>query len=155
MSSTGQYKPHAIQLVSLRVVELAVKVDVAAPRDSKLGEFSIATAASKYNAEKHLINVKMRVVSGEEDEDSPIKLKVELVGVFKVDESAFPVDKITHWAEHNAPLILYPYLRENVYSLSTRAGFNQALLPLLEIPTFRVNSPVAEPEEIQPPTESN
>lgn len=141
MSNNGQYKPHAIQLVSLRVVELAIKVDVTAPKDTELGEFSIETASSKYNAEKHRINVKMRVVSGENDEDGPLQLKVEVVGVFKVDESAFPVDKIAHWADHNAPLILYPYVRENVYSLTNRAGFSQALLPLLEIPTFRVTAP--------------
>lgn len=152
MAGNKAYKPHAIQLIELRVAELAFKVNLSAPKDSALEEFSIATAHSDYDAEKHQIRVKMRVVSGDDDdEDSILNLKVELLGVFEIDEKEFPVDKVIHWAEHNAPLVLYPYVRENVYSLTSRAGFTEALLPLIEIPTFRVEKPSVDVAEKSTP----
>jgi len=52
------------------------------------------------------------------------------LGIFEVDEDKFPFKFIQNWAEKNAPLILYPYLREQVFSLSSRAGFGGTLLPL-------------------------
>jgi preprotein translocase subunit SecB len=149
MASNGTYNKHAIQLVKLRVLELALKVNnLAAPKDSEFGEFSIETAHSAYNHEKRQINVRMRVISGEpnSDEENIINLKVEVLGVFDVNENAFPMDKINHWADFNAPLVLYPYVREHVYSLTSRAGFTGALLPLLEIPTFKVTKPESSEE---------
>jgi len=135
------YKLHAIQLVELRVVELGLKVDTSFPKESELGSFTIETGRSNYDSEKHQIHVSMRILSGNEEEESPLKLIVELHGRFEVDESRFAVEHIEHWAENNAPLVLYPYMRENVYALTARAGFGEALLPLIEIPSFRVTNP--------------
>ncbi len=69
---------------------------------------------------------------------APFVLKVELIGLFTVDPERFPIEHVDQWARTNAPLVLYPYLREQVYGLTSRAGFNATLLPLLEIPTFRL-----------------
>lgn len=135
------YVPHAIQLVELRVVELSLKVDISFPKDTDLGSFTIQTGRSKYDDEKHQISVMMRIMSGEE-EKSPLKLTAELHGRFEVDESRFEVKYVEDWAEKNAPLVLYPYLRENVFALTARSGYSEALLPLLEIPTYRI--PAAE-----------
>ena len=84
----------------------------------------------------------MRVVACE-DEDDVVTLKVEFHGRFKVDESSFPMDRLDHWADHNAPMVLYPYIREHVYSLTSKVGLPEGLLPLIEIPTFRVEAPGA------------
>lgn len=139
MEERKPYKPHAIQLTDLRVSELSIQVDLSVPRDASIGGFNIETGRSVYDHEAHQIQVKMRVSMGnQEGETSPFQLTVELHGNFEVDESAFDIKFIEDWADKNAPLVLYPYVREQVYSLTSRAGFPEALLPLLEIPTFRI-----------------
>lgn len=134
------YSPHAIQLVELRVVELGLKVDLSYPRDAELGSFTIETGRSNYDREKRQIVVMMKIESGS-DESSPLKIVAELHGRFEIDESRFNVKYVEDWAEKNAPLILYPYIRENVYSLTAKSGYAEALLPLLEIPTFKIPPP--------------
>jgi preprotein translocase subunit SecB len=135
------YKLHAIQLVDLRVAELAIKVDLSFPKDANLGSFTIETGRSNYDREKHQIQVMMKVMSGYDEEKTPLKLVVELHARFEIDESSFDIQYVEDWAERNAPLVLYPYARENVYALTARSGFSEALLPLIEIPTFRVPAP--------------
>lgn len=139
-STKKAYKLHAIQLIELRVAELGIKVDLEAPRDTGLPEFTIETGRSNYDPETHQIQVRMRVVAGE-GEDDVVSLRVEIHGRFEVDESSFPMDKLDHWADHNAPMVLYPYIREHVYSLTSKVGLPEGLLPLIEIPTFRVEAP--------------
>lgn len=108
------------------------KIDIANVR--------LGTGYSKYNEDARQIIVKTSVEVGCDDgNELPFSLRVELVGIFIVDESQFPIVHIEKWAKGNAPLILYPFLREHVYGLTSRAGFDGMLLPLLEIPTFKVN----------------
>ncbi len=142
-SSKKAYKLHAIQLIELRVAELGIKVNLEAPRDTELPEFTIETARSNYDPETCQIQVRMRVVAGGGGEDV-VSLIVEVHGRFKVDESGFPMDKLDHWADHNAPMVLYPYIREHVYSLTSKVGLPEGLLPLIEIPTFRIEAPVEQ-----------
>jgi preprotein translocase subunit SecB len=65
---------------------------------------------------------------------------VEILGRFSIDTKAFPVEHVPEWARTNAPIMLFPYLREHVYSLTLRAGFKPAVLPLITVPTIRVGS---------------
>jgi preprotein translocase subunit SecB len=142
MEETKPYKLHAIQLTDLRISELAIQVDLSVPRETESSGFNIETGRSDYDANAHQIQVRMRVMMGhEEGKKSPFQLAVELHGNFVVDESQFDIKFIEDWAERNAPLVLYPYLREQVYSLTSRAGFQETLLPLFEIPTFRMVPP--------------
>jgi preprotein translocase subunit SecB len=137
------YPLHAIQLLELRVADLAIHVDLSAPKDAEVGDFTMETGRSVYDVERKQIQVKVVVRMGmDESEKAPFKLEVALHALFEVDESRFDVKHIESWADKNAPLVLYPYVREHVYALTGRAGFPQALLPLLEIPTFKV---VTEP----------
>ena len=76
------------------------------------------------------------------DSESPYRLIIELVGLFHVDEDSFPVNKIEHFARNNAPLLLSPYLRESAYSLTTKCGFTPFILPLYEVPQFRIEDPL-------------
>jgi len=138
-------KKHAIQLDGLKVFELSIKANpnMEDPHSQKIGEtdFSMVTGHSEYYKEEHKIGVKISVEIGIDQDTSPFSLRVELMGIFDVDESRFPIMHIEHWAKTNAPLVLYPYLREHVYGLTTRAGFSGMLLPLFEIPTFKVSLP--------------
>lgn len=141
MSDNKAYKKHAIQLVDLKVVKLQIEanfdVDQTIPDE---GNFRFHNGTSEYNKDKKIVLVKIGVEMGEgvSENDSPFDLQVELLGVFEVDEEQFPIEHIGHWAERNAPLVLYPYLREHVHGLTSRAGYDGMLLPLFEVPTFNL-----------------
>lgn len=152
MEEKKPYSFHAIQLHELRIAELSIQVDLSVPRDATVGAFSIESGRSDYDRESRQIQVRMSVLIGHDEqaqEQAPYKLKVELHGLFKVDDTRFSPDNVEDWAEKNAPLVLYPYLREQVYSLTGRAGFTETVLPLFEVPTYRIVPPTnpAKPNE--------
>ncbi|WP_069472432.1 protein-export chaperone SecB [Candidatus Marithrix sp. Canyon 246] len=132
------YENHPIQLITLKVLELSIKVIPESIQFEQpiVEQFSLFHGCSEYNHEDNTIGVRIGVEIGEELKEVPFKLRVEILGVFKVDENKFPLNFLEKWAENNAPLILYPYLREHVFSLSSRAGFDGTLLPLFQVPTF-------------------
>ncbi len=136
-------KKHAIQLEGLKVLELSIKANpnMEDPHSQKISEadFTLVTGYSEYHKEEHKIGIRISAEVGVDQDISPFSLRVELIGIFEVDESRFPIMHIEHWAKTNAPLVLYPYLREQVYGLTTRAGFSGMLLPLMEVPTFKVS----------------
>lgn len=148
-------KLHAIQLVTLKVLKLTIAVnpniEEQNPPPIEDADFSLITGYSEYDAEAQNIAIKIGVEMGVDQESIPYSLQVELLGVFQVDENRFPLVHLEHWAKTNAPLVLYPYLREHVYSLTLRAGFPGTLLPLFEVPTFRVvkDAPLASVESTQ------
>ena len=132
------YENHPIQLIALKVLELSIKV-ISEHEQQKLPDvenFSLFHGHSEYDQDDKAIAVKIGVEMGKEIEDVPFELKVELLGVFKVNDEKFPIKFVHNWAKQNAPLILYPYLREQVFSLTSRAGFEGTLLPLFQVPTF-------------------
>jgi preprotein translocase subunit SecB len=135
---------HPIQLISLNVLELFIRVKKPVKsKDLQLTEedFTIRTGHSDYDEKKHIIEVAVRLEIGEgEDTRSPFMLRIVLGGVFTVDEAKFPKERITDWAKQNAPIILYPYLREQAFSLTVRCGYPGIILPLLTVPTFKIES---------------
>lgn len=137
------YKLHAIQLRELRVSELFIKV-----RHEQSGgsafvpeNFLLSSGHGKYDEESRAIVVNISAKIGTEEESFPYELHVELLGLFEVDPGRFPIVHIEDWAKKNAPLVLYPYLREHVYGLTSRAEVTGVLLPLFEIPTFKIGTP--------------
>ena len=147
MSDKNQepYKTHAIQIIGIKVLELSIIVNPEVNTDTLMtkfgdaGSFTWNNGYSEYDAENKQILVKAVIEIGEEESDSPFKLKIVMLGTFQVDESRFKIEHMSHWAAHNAPLILYPYLRELAYSLTARAGFPGVMLPLLQIPSFKIS----------------
>jgi preprotein translocase subunit SecB len=132
------YPLHAIQLLDVRVTELRLTANLSVDKTQAAGTFNLGTGHGAYDNEKKRIQVKVSVSVGADDPGAPFSLLVEVVGMFAVDEGRFPVKHIEHWAQRNAPLVLYPYVREHVYGLAVRAGFPTITLPLLEVPTFRL-----------------
>ncbi len=134
-------KTHSIQTTNISVKELHIRA-IASPSVEKGedgGTFKFMTQHSEYDPDKKTISVIARVEVGLDDDGKPkddalFELKIEIRADFKVDDSRFPLKHISHWASHNAPMILFPYLREQAYSLTQRCGFKGMLLPLLEIP---------------------
>ena len=133
---------YPIQLISLNVLELYIKVKKPiGSEDLQLDEadFSIHTGHSDYDEKRHTIEIAVRLEIGEEEgTKSPFRMTIVLGGVFIVDETEFPMEHIIDWAKQNAPIILYPYLREQAFSLTARCGFPGIILPLLTVPTFKI-----------------
>lgn len=158
------YKRHPIQLEFLKVVELRIKanLDVDQEIETDTTGFTLKVGSSQYDEGSKTIAVKVAASIDSGEEHAPFDLFVELLGVFSVDESKFPLEYVDDWAQRNAPLVLYPYLREHVFGLASRCGYQSVLLPLLEIPTFKVvqeklpsqsaSSKVGGSEKKRPPT---
>jgi len=115
-------KLHPIQLEEILVEELELKIrDIKKAREEDItSEFSLKTGHSNYNSDS---------------DNAPVYLKVKLHGVFSVGEN-FPSEFVNDWAEKNAPLILVPFVRENIYSLASRAKVN-TIVPLFTLPSIR------------------
>lgn len=131
---------HAIQLVAVQPMELSIRVHA---DPSELEDFEglvkLESAHSPYDEEDKTLQVRVRATIPEEV-GQLISLHVEIVGAFKVDENRFDKKHIEAWANLNAPLVLYPFLREQVFSLSVRVGVQGLIVPLIEVPTFNVVS---------------
>ena len=133
---------HAIQLSNITVDELYIKtldresfVDKDFPRD-----FSLTVSRSEYDPEEKIISVRLEMnIQPESDVvDRPYEMRIKIAGHFEVDEEKFPIEQINNFAENNAPVILIPYIREQAYSLSIRAGVDPVLFPLVQVPVFRI-----------------
>jgi preprotein translocase subunit SecB len=143
---------HPIQLVNLGVKELFLRSN--RPPEVSVGpepeHCSINVSSSSYDSELKRIAVSLKLESGigADQTKAPYAMKIELVGIFEVDEAGFSVEHISSWAMNNAPLIMFPYLREHAYSLSSRCGFRPLLLPLLEVPTFKLEKTATKKKKL-------
>jgi preprotein translocase subunit SecB len=145
MPGTERASIYPIQANFIAVRELYIKPHKPhKPPNQQIGanpyEFTLKTAHTAYDKERHVIEVGAQVEYGIEtktDEVVPYSLRVHIMGQFRVDETQFDKAKIDAWARINGPYILYPYLREHVFALTARAGFEPLLLPLLELPTIK------------------
>lgn len=141
---------HPIQLISLNVEELSIKVKKhpqSADLTSGSEEFNLRTGHSEYDEKNHMIQVGIKLeIKGKEGQEPPFEMMAVISGVFKVDETKFAKTHIEDWANRNAPIILYPYLREQAYALTIRCGFPGIILPLLTVPTFKIETPKKVPK---------
>lgn len=140
----AQHKLHAIQLIAVQPLILSVSAQ-SDPDEMKNfeGTIQLESTHSDYNEELKTLHVKVRAVIPQES-GLPLSMHVEILGVFQVDESQFDKKYINDWASNNAPLVLYPFLREQVFSLSVRVGAQGLIVPLIEVPTFKVVSPTTQ-----------
>lgn len=143
-------KKHPAQLISIEVKELSLKSlhqDFADKEVNLDGRGKIHAGNSSYDAEKQQIAAGLLFVvdpsqEDAEDRKAPYEIRIDIRGLFKIDEAAFDHDaeRINEWASQNAFYILLPYLREQLYSLTQKAGFRPAILPLAEVPTFELQA---------------
>lgn len=138
---------HAIQLETIKVVETTLVVhDFQRAHEDKVDvAFHFQNNHSKYDPDSSSIMVGIRGVVGDEKTDpidlsksSPFFIRVELRAVFKVDAQSFPVDEVENWAKTNAPIILYPFLREHIYGLALRAGIKELIIPMINLPVYKL-----------------
>lgn len=131
-------KLHGIQLTSVNVVELFIRTNMIADGDAaEEPDLSLKSGHGEYDEENKTIQVGLQLEYGmEEEPKTPYSMRIELFGDFEVDEERFDKEHIGHWAKRNAPLILFPFLREHAYAIAIRCGFEPLILPLLQVPTL-------------------
>lgn len=131
---------HAIQLESVSTRELFICIN--GPVDDEalslcLENIQLQSAHGNFNSDNKSIDVGLRLAIGmDENNELPISIRIEIVGSFVIDTDQFDEDKIESWADRNAPMILYPFVREHGYGLTTRCGLPPLLLPLVQVPTL-------------------
>ncbi|MGA2331310.1 MAG: protein-export chaperone SecB [Syntrophales bacterium] len=131
---------HPITIESVFPTKLEIKANVRPEPLFDYGEilYKLSVGTTEYDKKKKIISVGLKFETEEvKNKKNPFDMAIELLAFFKVDESKFSPKDVPHWANHNAPYILYPYMREQVYALTVRAGFKPLLLPLVGVPTFQ------------------
>ncbi|MDF0535619.1 hypothetical protein PY479_15200 [Shewanella sp. A32] len=140
----SEHKLHPIQIDGIKIKELFIRNNSSSGTvEAREGKFKFKVAHGKFDVELSSVNVALIIEMGtpelpEAKSEEPLDLRVHILAKFSVDKEQFPIDKIEHWAEYNAPMILYPYAREHVYSLSGRVLDTPILLPLLQVPTLKI-----------------
>lgn len=140
---------HGIQVAFIGVREIHFESDrlPSAFKVSDLEDQVFGIGHSQYNTERKRITVMVKW--SVKSKDGGVQMRIELNSEFTVDESAFPAARVEEWASKGAFYVLIPYLREHVQALCLRTGFPLLILPLLEIPTFKVSQEKQE----SPPAE--
>lgn len=105
---------------------------------------SITQSATPFNEATRRVQVTLtaEVGPGPEPEANPppFSVKVSMTGEFVIDPS-FPTDKIRLWIIQNSAYLIFPYLRERLHYITGQGGYPPILLPLMQIPTIKINAP--------------
>lgn len=130
---------HPIQLVSVAVKELYIRPNKFPElNEGDSGRFSISVGKTDFNDKTNTIGVALKLEVGTEKcgdaEAAPYEMRIELLGTFEVNTELFKVEFLEDWSHRNAPYLLFPYLREQAYALSSRCGFSPMILPLFQVP---------------------
>jgi preprotein translocase subunit SecB len=132
---------YPIQLVYVGVRELHIETFFPPHLQTDItnAEPSLPYAISAYDPEEQRIEISLGCDIEKVDDSSQFELRVRIVGLCQLfDSAAFPKDEVEKWALHNGPLLLYPYLREQVFNLTHRCGYTPLMLPLLKVPNFKI-----------------
>jgi preprotein translocase subunit SecB len=105
---------------------------------------SITQSATPFNEATRRVQVTLAADFGTSAEPKPnpppFTVRVAMTGEFVIDPS-FPADKINLWVTLNAAFVIYPYLRERLYYITSQGGYPPILLPLMQIPTIKITAP--------------
>lgn len=92
--------------------------------DEVISEVTIETEIS--NPENNVVNVieTVTLVQKYQGQDQ-VYVKVKMVGVFDCDD----VEKYEEFGRINGAAIIFPYIREHITNLSTKAGIGAIVIP--------------------------
>lgn len=136
------FEKHPIQLMDIAVHKLSIQVDDPLVAREYEGELSLnlELGRSEFQEGDSHVAVGLRVVTDPVPSVQPkddgadakpaFQIEVELIGHFEVDFQRFKFEDLASWARRNAPFLLLPYVREQVYGLAVRAGIKGLVLPL-------------------------
>ena len=82
---------------------------------------------NKMNKERTKLLVEFETLVGKKEEKSPIFIDVVMAGEFSINEAEKNLD-LEEFYIHNAPAIIFPYIREYISDLTTRAGYTPPII---------------------------
>lgn len=131
---------HPIQLLKVDITELHFKSGNSSDPLYEIPEemIKLSVGYTKINEQSTFVVGIMVEIGDEEVKTQKYFAKIKLVGNFHVDTTAFSETHVSMWAQQNAPVILLPFVREHLYSITLRAGFKPFILPLIQVPTARL-----------------
>lgn len=97
--------------------------------------FELGFGRSEWRESDRTIDAVVTFESGKKEGGSNYYLRIEVRGRFSVTTSKYSAEQIQRWAERQAPVVLMPFLREQVYSFTIRTGFKPVLVPMVQVPT--------------------
>jgi preprotein translocase subunit SecB len=110
--------------------------------------FGLSSGISPFNEADSTFQINLHFKTESSPPDSqlqyPYRLAITIHGEFAIDPSArskFTDDFIRSWASKNGTLLLLPFLRETVYTITQKTGFRPLLLPMVETSAFGVRPP--------------
>jgi len=113
------------------------------------GRIRISQSVGSFNETTKRVQVSLSAELGFETDTPepkpPFSVKVVITGEFAIDDT-FPREKIKLWASVNAMFVIYPYLRERLYYVTSQGGYPPILLPLMQIPTMKIGPAAPVPE---------
>lgn len=144
-------EPYPIQATFIVVRELHF-ISHRPPRASDRIDQSSVRITQKvgpFSEETKRIQVSLEADFGFEAEETaqppPFSVRVAITAEFAISDT-FPRDKIQQWAVANSAFVIFPYLRERLYYITVQGGYPPILLPLMQIPTFKVELARSAPE---------
>jgi len=109
---------------------------------------SITQSATPFNKATRRVQITLAAEFGPGNESTPtpppFSVRVAITGEFVIDPT-FPADKIDLWISTNAAFVIYPYLRERLYYITSQGGYPPIMLPLMQIPTIKFAPPQPQP----------
>lgn len=140
---------YAIDLLVVKITETTLVVhNPNKEYDSSMDvQLKVQNGHSPFDEEDSTIDILLAGIIGDENPDGeqdeangglPFFMRVSLIGRFIVDTKRFKKEFISDWAKSNGAGLLLPYLREHMYGLALRAGFNNFHLPLFKLPVYQL-----------------
>jgi preprotein translocase subunit SecB len=71
------------------------------------------------------------------DDEGIVNIKCTMIGVFSIIKGSENMS-LRVFAQHNAPALLFPYIRETIASTSTKAGLPAILLPPINLSVVKI-----------------
>lgn len=131
---------HPIQLLDILVEHLSITVSDPKTAHDFEGEVELElnVGTSEFSPEDPFlaVGVRARVVPKNTTDTlkSAFVVEVHLSGQFEVNFEKFKFEHLEEWSRINAPFLLLPYVREQIYGLAIRAGVRGLVIPLLVQP---------------------
>lgn len=135
-----------IQLVKVDIGEIAYSCGGFSDSDlTPTNKFDLNVSVSPFDNEAKSLQVVLTFTAKPDPSfHFDYSLSIRVHGQFQiVDEPRlpFPIEQIQKWAEKNAVLIMMPFLRESVYTITAKTGFKPLMIPMIEVTAFRVGAP--------------
>ena len=141
---------HPVQLVGISVAHLMISVRQAVTPDYRIDarEVRIAATDATMLEGKNIFTLSVRAsyrapgfslpMDNSGSDDSCVSFLVEMTGEYEFNREVMSEEDIVRFTKQGALHLMLPFVRDQVYSLTMRAGIKPVMIPTYQIPIFYV-----------------